>query len=81
MQSKIFRKPKAPKVLDEMTGALHISEKFPKITTEYLWHKEDVYGVGDHLATRKLGLDEMPKRCHLGVIQKWPWQKDMGLIF
>ena len=33
------------------------------------------------MATGKLGLDKMPKRCHIGmVIQKWLCQKDMGLI-
>ena len=67
MQSKIFRKPKALKVLDEMTGALHISEKFPKITTEYLWHKEDVYGVGDHLVLENWVWMRCPKDAILGL--------------
>ena len=53
-----------------MTGALHISEKSPKITTEYLWHREGVYGVGAQLDIGKLGFGMMSKNWHIGMVME-----------
>ena len=45
LQNKVFRKLKLQQVFDEMSGALPISEKFPKIRHGLLWSGEIVQGV------------------------------------
>ena len=55
-------------MFDEMTEALHYPEKFPKITTEFSWYQEGVYGAGAHMGTGKLGFDMVSKDGHNGMV-------------